>query len=509
MLLDFFDADFSGFAIKKGGVKIHQSSHHLISCPLKMLNKEVDHLFHGKHDKVPQEFYSNVSEFKEEQADKEFVLRGDYSSQTWNGSISGYMPRATKTDECHLLTSDKNFLSTDNCFLEDSFTTRERLSDHMQSHFSSSEWQNESPKIDSVARNESLGNAFSFDHYGFRNELPFSKSNIKPILQSCSSRKSLSLDRDIFADKEAFEFLNDGFKNKRRRLWTAENVGIPKGDTIFDIFPCALPQDNASCTQQLPADTDGAEMSAAFDLLPGAYVNSSSPNGKLLAKGKGLASNSILQLEKYASGNHSSMSDWCSVTSSAFFQAKAWDAEHFPDDNASEGSKGWGKKENCWHLPDSWEIMSKPSSQDNFFSSCTSSVLDFKNSADSTKDICKLPQWQDQNNEFSLQHSDISVGETDWLLLDPGSKDPKRNDECERQENQLRYKACVRDRVAKERFRRSNSTPPFYRLKRRFISLDNHSMRKEEEPYTQLFHDWLTSPGAAYGFVLYVLANWF
>ncbi|KAI9394506.1 hypothetical protein POPTR_005G101900v4 [Populus trichocarpa] len=493
---DFFDADFSGFAIKKGGVKIHQSSHHLISCPLKMLDKEVDHLFHGKHDKVPQEFYSNVSEFKEEQVDKEFVLQGDYSSQTWNGSISGYMPRATKTDECHLLTSDKNFLLTDNCFLEDSFTTRERLSDHMQSHFSSSEWQNESPKIDSVARNKSLGSAFSFDHYGFRNELPFSKSNIKPILQSCSSQKSLSLDRDFFADKEAFEFLNDGFKNKRRRLWTAENVGIPKGDTIFDIFPCALLQDNASCTQQLPADTDGAEMSAAFDLLPGAYVNSSSPNGKILAKGKGLASNSILQLEMYASGNHSSMSDWCSVTSSAFFQAKVWDAEHFPDDNASEGSKGWGKKENCWHLPDSWEIMSKPSSQDNFFSSCTSSVLDFKNSADSSKDICKLPQWQDQNNEFSLQHSDISVGETDWLLLDPGSKDPKRNDECERQENQLRYKACVRDRVAKERYRRSNSTPPFYRLKRRFISLNNHSMRKEEEPYTQLFHDWLTSPEA-------------
>nr|XP_034889821.1 DNA mismatch repair protein MLH3 isoform X1 [Populus alba] len=617
---DFFDADFSGFAIKKGGVKIHQSSHHLISCPLKMLNKEVDHLFHGKHDKVPQEFYSNVSEFKEEQVDKEFVLQGEYSSQTWNGSISGYMPRATKTDECHLLTSDKNFLLPDNCFLEDSFTTRERLSDHMQSHFSSSEWQNESPKIDSVARNESPGSAFSIDHYGFRNELPFSKSNIKPILQSCSSQKSLSLDRDFFAGKEAFEFLNDVSKNKRRRLCTAENVGIPKGDTIFDIFPCALPQDNASCTQRLPADTDGAEMSAAFDLLPGAYVNSSSPNGKLLAKGKGLASNSILQLEMYASGNHSSMSDWCSVTSSAFFQAKAWDAEHFPDDNASEGSKGWGKKENCWHLPDSWEIMSKPSSQDNFFSSCTSSVLDFKNSADSSKDICKLrqwqdqnnefsrqhsdisvgetdwllldpgskdpkrndecdrqenqlrykaffqakawdaehfpddnasegskgrgkkencwhlpdsweimskpssqdnffssctssvldfknsadsskdicklPQWQDQNNEFSLQHSDISVGETDWLLLDPGSKDPKRNDECERQENQLRYKACVRDRAAKERSRRSNSTPPFCRLKRRFISLNNHSMRKEEEPYTQLFHDWLTSPEA-------------
>ncbi|XP_061971133.1 DNA mismatch repair protein MLH3 isoform X2 [Populus nigra] len=500
---DFFDADFSGFAIKKGGVKIHQSSHHLISCPLKMLNKEVDHLFHGKHDKVPQEFYSNVSEFKEEQVDKEFVLQGDYSSQTWNGSISGYMPRATKTDECHLLTSDKNFLLPDNCFLEDSFTTRERLSDHMQSHFSSSEWQNESPKIDSVARNESLGSAFSFDHYGFRNELPFSKSNIKPILQSCSSQKSLSLDRDFFAGKEAFEFLNDGFKNKRRRLCTdenvgvpKENVGIPKGGTIFDIYPCALLQDNASCTQQLPADTDGAEMSAAFDLLPDACVNSSSPIGKLLAKGKGLASNSILQLEMYASGNHSSMSDWCSVTSSAFSQAKAWDAERFPDDNASEGSKGWGKKENCWHLPDSWEIMSKPSSQDNFFSSCTSSVLDFKNSADSSKDICKLPQWQDQNNEFSLQHSDISVGETNWLLLDPGSKDPKRNDECERQENQLRYKACVRDHVAKERSRRSNSTPPFYRLKRRFISLNNHPMRKEEEPHTQLFHDWLTSPEA-------------
>lgn len=497
----------SGFAIKKGRVKTHQSSHHLISCPLKMLHKEVNHLFHGEHDKVPQEFYSNVSEFKEEQVDKESVLQSDYSFQSWNKSISGYMPTSSKTNECHLLTSDKNFLLPDNCFLEDSFTIRERFSDHMQSHFSSTEWQNESPEIESVAKDESLGSAFSFDHYEFRNRLPFSKSNIKPILQGCSSQRSLSLDRDLFAGKEAFEFLNDGFKNKRRRLCTAENVGIPKGDMRFDIPPCALLQDNASCTQQLP-DIDGAEMSADFDLLPGAYVNSSATNGKLIAKGKGLASNSILELEMYASGNHSSMSDWCSVTSSDFIQEKNWDNEHFPDDNASEGSKGWGIKGNCWHLPDSWEIMLKPSSQDNFFSSCTSSVLDFKNSADSSKDIFKFPQWQDQNNEFSLQHSDISVGETDWLLLDPGSKDPKRNDEYERQENQLGYKAHVRDCVDKERSSRSNSTPPFYRPKRRFISLNNHSMRKEE-PYTQLFKDWPTSPGAAYGFMLYVLANWF
>ncbi|KAJ6413347.1 hypothetical protein OIU84_006191 [Salix udensis] len=490
---DSFDADLSGIAIKKGRVKTHQSSHHLISCPLKMLHKEVNHLFHGEHDKVPQEFYSNVSEFKEEQVDKESVLQSDYF-QSWNKSISGYMPTSSKTNECHLLTSDKNFLLPDNCFLEDSFTIRERFSDHMQSHFSSTEWQNESPEIESVAKDESLWSAFSFDHYEFRNGLPFSKSNIKPILQGCSSQRSLSLDRDLFAGKEAFEFLNEGFKNKRRRLCTAENVGIPKGDMRFDIPPCALLQDNASCTRQLP-DIDGAEMSADFDLLPGAYVNSSATNGKLIAKGKGLASNSILELEMYASGNHSSMSDWCSVTSSDFIQEKNWDTEHFPDDNASEGSKGWGIKGNCWHLPDSWEIMLKPSSQDNFFSSCTSSVLDFKNSADSSKDIFKFPQWQDQNNEFSLQHSDISAGETDWLLLDPGSKDPKRNDEYERQENQLGYKAHVRDCVDKERSSRSNSTPPFYRPKRRFISLNNHSMRKEE-PYTQLFNDCPTSPEA-------------
>ncbi|KAG5245448.1 DNA mismatch repair protein [Salix suchowensis] len=454
---DSFDADLSGIAIKKGRVKTHQSSHHLISCPLKMLHKEVNHLFHGEHDKFPQEFYSNVSEFKEEQVDKESVLQN-------------------------------------NCFLEDSFTIRERFSDYMQSHFSSTEWQNESPEIESVAKDESLGSAFSFDHYEFRNGYPFSKSNIKPILQGCSSQRSLSLDRDLFAGKEAFEFLNDGFKNKRRRLCTAENVGIPKGDMRFDIPPYALLQDNASCTQQLP-DFDGAEMSADFDLLPGAYVNSSATNGKLIAKGKGLASNSILELEMHASGNHSSMSDWCSVTSSDFIQEKNWDTEHFPDDNASEGSKGWGIKGNCRHLPDSWEIMLKPSSQDNFFSSCTSSVLDFKNSADSSKDIFKFPQWQDQNNEFSSQHSDISVGETDWLLLDPGSKDPKRNDEYERLENRLGYKAHIRDCVDKERSSRSNSTPPFYRPKRRFISLNNHSMRKEE-PYTQLFNDWPTSPEA-------------
>ncbi|KAJ6305195.1 hypothetical protein OIU78_020686 [Salix suchowensis] len=419
---DSFDADLSGIAIKKGRVKTHQSSHHLISCPLKMLHKEI------------------IASWKiVSLSGKDSVITCRAISQAQNGK-----------------------------------TSPQKLNP----------WQ----------KMNLLGVLSPLIIMNSETDYPFSKSNIKPILQGCSSQRSLSLDRDLFAGKEAFEFLNDGFKNKRRRLCTAENVGIPKGDMRFDIPPYALLQDNASCTQQLP-DFDGAEMSADFDLLPGAYVNSSATNGKLIAKGKGLASNSILELEMHASGNHSSMSDWCSVTSSDFIQEKNWDTEHFPDDNASEGSKGWGIKGNCRHLPDSWEIMLKPSSQDNFFSSCTSSVLDFKNSADSRKDIFKFPQWQDQNNEFSSQHSDISVGETDWLLLDPGSKDPKRNDEYERQENRLGYKAHIRDCVDKERSSRSNSTPPFYRPKRRFISLNNHSMRKEE-PYTQLFNDWPTSPEA-------------
>ncbi|CAK7355564.1 unnamed protein product [Dovyalis caffra] len=463
------EQDLSGFAIKKCEVKNHLSSHHLLSSPLTMLTKEVDHLFHGKHDKVPrQEFYSNVSELEDEQADMEYVFQSDY------------MATATK----------ENFLLSDDCFLEDSFNTRERFSDCIESHFLSSEWQNESPKIESVARNISLVSVLPFDHC----ELPFSNSNKKPMLQSCLSQRSLSHDRDLFASKEAFEFLDDCYKNKRRRLCSDENVGIPEGDQRFDIFPCAWQQDEASYAQQLHADIDRAEMSADFDLLSGASAKSFSPNGKLYVEGKGLASDSILQTEMYGSGSHSSKSDWCSVTSNPFCHAKDWDDEHFPDDMESERSKRWSKKENYWHFPDSYEIMSKLSSLDNCFSSCTSSVLDFKDSADSSKAIYKFLQWHNQHDEFSLQQSDVSTGETDWLLLESGSKESKRTGNYERQVNRSRYRGCEQDHVPNKRSRRSNSAPPFYSQNTRFVSLNNHSMRNEEKPQTQLFDNGLTSP---------------
>ncbi|XP_020532764.1 DNA mismatch repair protein MLH3 isoform X2 [Jatropha curcas] len=503
---DFLDADVSEnfeFAVNKCEIQKHKSSHHHASSHFKIPAKEVGHIYSRGSDKVPfQGFCMNISEFKEQETDTEFLCHSDYTLQSWNGYLSKHASTINQKSDNHLWTSDDNFLSSGDYFLEDRFTARQRSSDYEQGDTLGLEWQSESPKITSVEIKEFSGGPFSLDYHKFGDELEVSKNNEKPFLKSCSSQRSMPLDRSLFKSEEGLEFPINDFKTKRRRVCFDEKVHILKIDARdhrFDIIPGAMQQHEATCSQKFPVLSMGVDMPAGFDSLSRACEKSFSFHGKLCAEEKGLGSDSFVPFDSSVSCYQSGNSEWHSLTTDALFKKTSSAVEHSSDDNSYEWRARLGKRESCWHFADgeeteescSYKMASNRSNEDNFISKHASTMSDVKDHSATPIDFSKPLQGYNLNDELSLEHSDVSVCETEWLQLDLYSGGLKSDDKYENQENQLRCRDWKQGKFPKERCRRSRSAPPFYRNKKRFISLSHHSTMKEGN--AQLFHDGLTS----------------
>ncbi|KAF2291688.1 hypothetical protein GH714_028137 [Hevea brasiliensis] len=401
-------------------------------------------------------------EFKEPETGMEFLCHGDYSMQSWNGSLSKHVYSVAQKSDDHLWTSVGNSLWPDDYFLENRFTARERFNNHEEGNILGLEWENQPPRITSVEINESSGSEFSLECHKFGNYLEFSKNKGKPFLQGCSSQTSLMLDSSLFSSED-LEYPIDGFRTKRRRVCIDENVDILKIDAsndILDIYPGTLQQHEASCSQKFPSHCIGIDMPVDFDSLSRASTNSFSLHGKVFA------------------------------------EEKAWAVEQFPDDNAHEWRAGLCEMTNHWldagsqerEGNHSYKMASKSSSKDNFISS---TLLELKDYADTTRDISKFLQGHNVNDESSLEHSNTKICKIDWLPLDLPFRGCKSDKKYESQENQFGCQDWKQDHFPKEPPRRSRSAPPFYRHKTRFISLSRHSMMTEGN--VQFFHDGRTS----------------
>ncbi|XP_065856516.1 DNA mismatch repair protein MLH3 isoform X2 [Euphorbia lathyris] len=466
--------DLSEFAVKKSETQKHKPSR---APAVPMLTKEVDHRCSVKSHKVPfEEFCVNVSE---RETDTEFLCQSDCSLQSWNGLVSEREPQGQKI-ETHLLTLEANSFLQDNYFLEDRVNSRERSYDHVSSHVRSLDWQDEFNKTRSMEVNESSENSFSMGYNDFSDELEVSK---KPFLQICSSRRSLPLDRSYSSSVDDLEFPFDDLKSKRRRVCSVQNSDMIKIDTRncrFDTSPAQL---ETLCPRDCLAYSTGNNILEDADNLLGASEKSLLSHGNPFAKGVVLGSGSIDHSDN-ADSFYGSNSKWCSLSSDALFQSTAWDAAHVPD----KGNYGYN-------------IASNSSGQHNFVSGCTSTMLDFKDSTDTfsvsnfkdytdtSEDIIKYLKGDITNDEFSFEHSDKSICETEWLPLDLHSRGDTSDDKYESHENQFR----CQNRELGERCKRSQSAPPFYRHKKRFISLSSHhSIMKEGN--AQLSHKGLISP---------------
>ncbi|XP_050228464.1 DNA mismatch repair protein MLH3 isoform X2 [Mercurialis annua] len=479
------------FKIKRHETERNKSSHHLSSPQFKMLTEKVDHSYYEKSDIIPfQEFSTKTLEFKEPELDTEFSHHKLYSMQSLDCAISKNL-----------------FTSYDNYFSEDKATGIQRSSNHVDGHILGLEWKNDSTKLRSLEIDDSLESAFPKFHPSFGNELEVNKNNEKPFLQSCSSRKNLPLDGFLFSKEEDPESIVDGFKTKRRRICRDESVDILKVDAKnyrLNMLPI-LKQQEESHLQKFSACSIGIDLPSDFYNLSEASEKSSSPPGKLCAAEKGLGSDFLVHINNSCSGCKSLNSEWRLPSSDTFFPALSWD-DYFPDDDTHEGSGNLGKNTNYRHFADnqgsncgfSYNLRSKCSGQDNFCSRHTSTSFDFKEYAGTStamdlsdcpvigRDICKFLQEPNVHDELSLKHSNISLPKTEWLYPNFHSRGHESDDKYESKENHSKFQAREHSSFPKKPSGRSQSAPPFYRHKRRFVSLSHHSMWKEGNAHEDL-----------------------
>lgn len=488
---DFLDVDLSEtseIAKKKCWIRNHKASLDSFSSPSEKLTKEVNHLSHA-HDRIPLGNLHKISaEFKEKQTEMGFASQTGYAFQSWDGLEAKSIPTVTCSYDNHLLKSDNNFLSVEDHFLEN------RCNDNVEDNSLRSACGVESLKVDPYVSNESAGIALSCGL--------FSRDIKRPLLQGCSSRKSMPFERALFANDEGFEFQRDGFMTDWKQAGAHDKVNILEVDgsnQSLDFLSRSLWQDEASCSQPFTRDITKCELSRDFDFLSRAFVKSIPSYGEHFVEDV-LESDSLTQISNFGYCHRTSNSDGYCWTSDHLFQATPWDVEHFEDKNALGGIFHSGQSASYGHFVDnrkrdcksSSDIMSKGSSLENCTSNCTYKKLEFDGYAGSSRDSCKFLERHNQDCRFSPERPD----ETGWLYLNSCAEDYKGIDKYESQRDSTRYQDYEWDHVPKERSRRSHSAPPFYRWKRRFFSLNHPSIMEAGKPDAKTFENALTYPEA-------------
>ena len=496
MLLDFLDADLSEtseIAKKKRRIKNHKASLDIFSSPSDMLTKEVDHLSHAGKGGIPfVNLHKNSAEFKEQQIQVGFVCQTDYAFQSWDGLEAKCIPTATCKFDNQLLASDNNFLSVEDHFLEN------RADDNVDNCLTST-WGVESLKDDPDAIIESAEVALSCDLIG--------RGIKKPLLQGCSSRRSLPLERALFVNDEGFEFKRDSFRNDWQQAGAHDRANIFDVDSSnqsFDFLTRTFWQGDASRPQAFTREITNCEVLTDFDFPSRDFVKSIPSYAEQFIGEDFIEFDSITEIGNFGSSHQTSNSDWCSPTSDPLFQSTHWDVEHIKDKNACGGSSHSGESSSCRHFVDygkmdcksHYGIMSKGSSQDNCYSSCRYNILDFNDYDDSSREFCKFLQRHNRDYKFSPEHPDILPNETGRLYVDSCVDDFTGINKYKRQRDLMRKQECEPDHVSKERSRRSRSAPPFCRGKRKLFSWNHPSITKAGKPKAKTFHNTLAYSGS-------------
>nr|KJB17478.1 hypothetical protein B456_003G002000 [Gossypium raimondii] len=467
---DFFDGSSVDleFATRKRTKKYQPSS---------SLDKlTIDNLFLMDHEDTPfEECNGNTAQFKDQQNDMKFVHWTDYSFQSLGDFLSKGGSIVNQRSDWHLWSSDNNILAEDH-FLENRFIASGRPNYHVNNNNISSKLGNESLKFESCVTNETVRSVFPFDSHELCNDLQFRKNISKPFMQSCSFQRNRPLDRELVESDVGVDSPIDSLKTKRK--WVCSNDGfnmmeVDFGDQTFDHLSKTAWQDGPKLvrTNNIPTDCD---------VLRRASVKLFLSCGDVSVEENGLVSGSVMLAENLASGHQSLSLGLCSGTSNPFAQ--------FSYQNAIEGSFRSEKRTNFGHFSDGEDednqfgvdLISRGSSQEK----C---IYDFPNTeqgigyAESSREFSEHLQQYNLKHKFSPEQFNVVIENGDWPWSDSSINEYKRQRDC------FRYQDFGKNFSPKERSRRSQSAPPFYIRKRRFISL-HHCLQTSEESTSNEVH---------------------
>ncbi|KAB2036445.1 hypothetical protein ES319_D03G001600v1 [Gossypium barbadense] len=467
---DFFDGSSVDleFATRKRTKKYQPSS---------SLDKlTIDNLFLMDHEDTPfEECNGNTAQFKDQQNDMKFVHWTDYSFQSLGDFLSKGGSIVNQRSDWHLWSSDNNILEEDH-FLENRFIASGRPNYHVNDNNISSKLGNESLKFESCVTNETVRSVFPFDSHELCNDLQFRKNISKPFMQSCSFQRNRPLDRELVESDVRVDSPIDSLKTKRK--WVCSNDGfnmmeVDFSDQTFDHLSKTAWQDGPKLvrTNNIPTDCD---------VLRRASVKLFLSCGDVSVEENGLVSGSVMLAENLASGHQSLSLGLCSGTSNPFAQ--------FSYKNAIEGSFKSEKRTNFGHFSDGEDednqfgvdLISRGSSQEK----C---IYDFPNTeqgigyAESSREFSEHLQQYNLKHKFSPEQFNVVIENGDWPCSDSSINEYKRQRDC------FRYQDFGKNFRPKERSRRSQSAPPFYIRKRRFISL-HHCLQTSEESTSNEVH---------------------
>ncbi|KAK8607390.1 hypothetical protein V6N13_053128 [Hibiscus sabdariffa] len=430
----------------------------------------IDNLFLMEHEDMSFEKYNgNTTQFKDQQNDMKFVPWTDFSFQSWGDSLSKASSIVNQRSDWHLWSSDNNFLA-ENYFLETGFMASGRSNCLVDSNNISSKLCNEFLKFESSVTDETAMSGFPFDYRELCTGSQFRKNISTPLLQSCSSQRTWPLDRELVESKGGVESPLGSFKTKKQVCSNESFNMLEAGlsDQTFDHRSKALWQEGESCSQIYPKLVKTGGIPRDFAVLRSAKFFLSC-DGDVSVEESGLLAASVTLADKSVSGHHSLNLG----TSNPFAR--------FSYKNAVEESFRSEKKTNFGHFSDSedednqfgFDLISRGSSQEKCIHDCPNTELKI-DYAESSREFADLFQEYNLNHKFSPERFNVVTEDRYQPCSDSSINEFKRQRDC------FHYQDCRKNFSPKERSRRSQSAPPFYIQKRRFISLHHCSQTSEE-----------------------------
>ncbi|KAH7848391.1 hypothetical protein Vadar_002232 [Vaccinium darrowii] len=386
------------------------------------MNKEGDMMYYQKGNRF------NASEFGEHQTGLGFDCEVDYSFQSCDG----------------LQEPDTNVFPAKDHFTKNDVFAEEKSKDFILD----SSLEDGHLNMDCHKSNGYTGCALSFKCSKRGNGVDNVSHNVtKPFLRHCSARESL--DRESLVSSDGFDFEIDGLRTKRKRLEPYDQVDIGEVDDIDQRF------DFGQRNQWLDEVVDDSP-----------FGSSDWP---------------------FASKQSPVMSDPSSLT-------KPLVVEHFFGENALESCikcdigarydylEDWEIKDHIFHFDNTMQDSSTNGNCS--LSRWTNKYSDSKSYDSFSGDSRAFLQHRELYDAICPKYSDVLTDDTEWFCFDShgkhnGNLRPMSHhisssvymDKDENQKTQFTYQE--REYVCKKRPRRSNSAPPSYRGKKKFVALSN------------------------------------
>ncbi|CAK9186998.1 unnamed protein product [Ilex paraguariensis] len=507
-----FQANYT-IAKKRCRSRNHQASLGSASPQPKLLTEECGQVSAWRESRIScRKSHRNAFESKECLSEVGSVCHTDYLFESCDASPTQDSALINQESNDHLWTSKNNILCAEDNLLDNKFFATGRYNKQM-GDILSSRWNDVSPSVDANMSSGLMGGASDYFAIGDNVE-GVNEALKRPFLRSCSSQGSKLLpDATSFVSDEGFDFQIGDFRNKPNQLDHDDRVDIGEADNgNLCIESMTLWKHQTANDSSSPGLTTECDMHSASDSFPRNSRRLLSIAGECFGKENDLLPDAVAQTPKLCSRHRSFSPEWSPLTYDPLFGTNPQDIEHSTNEEVFQRCFSYDESGQHDYLADraenNFHTSLKCSGRGNCsLSSCMDVLSDCQDYAPSEGDICEF-QGHHLDDFLFPKYSGSFTDQRDWFCFDSCSKDntyscavPSKDVplsiSVDKNKNQRLHSRCQHKIYdGKKRSIRSHSAPPFYRAKKKIVSLNNCSTIEEGKFNSKIINDAPTLRGA-------------